>query len=63
MTVLSDAGDVSIRRKQNRNGAGERVLGAILQGIVRHPQKKTRETAGKSAETANGRTMPCSFSK
>ena len=61
MTVISEAGDVSIRRKQNRNGAGEQGEGAIWQGIVRHPQKKTRETAGKTAKTANGRTMPCSF--
>ena len=48
------SGAVSIRRKQDRNGTGDRVGGAVRQGILGLQETKTGETAGKVAETANG---------
>lgn len=47
-------GAVSIGRKQDRNGTGDRVVGAVRQGIPGLQETKTGETAGKVAETANG---------
>lgn len=59
MIVWPSFGAVSIRRKQDRNGTGDRVGGAVRQGIPGLQETKTGETAGKVAETANGWAMPC----
>lgn len=52
MTIIPCA--VSIGRQQDRNGTGDRVGGAVRQGIPGLQETKTGETAGKVAETANG---------
>lgn len=54
MTILSEVCAVSIERQPNRNGAGNTVKGAVLQGIVHSLKKKMGETAGKIDKTANG---------
>lgn len=59
MIVWPSFGAVSIKRKQGRNGTGDRVGGAVRQGILGLQETKMGETVGKVAETANGWAMPC----
>ena len=59
MIVWPSFGAVSIRRKQDRNGTGDRVGGAVRQGIPGLQETKTGETAGKIAETAHRWAMSC----